>query len=168
MTFYQLYLIEILHQTTTLQETVSSSVWLYLIEILHQTTTCWYESFSLLLLYLIEILHQTTTRVSCQIRRIRCILLKFYIKPQRRGRHLLNFSVLYRSSRLEKQMRKRRRSEFDVFFCISKNENTVFLEKFQLLRHIRLRPFALAPEVENVSILFIRHRQNTCKSYRRH
>lgn len=97
-----------------------------------------------------------------------CILLKFYIKPQRRGRHLLNFSVLYRSSRSEKQMRKRRRSEFDVFFCISKNENTVFLEKFQLLRHIRLRPFALAPEVENVSILFIRHRQNTCKSYRRH
>lgn len=65
-------------------------------------------------------------------------------------------------------MRKLRRSEFDVFFCISKNENTVFLEKFQLLRHIRFRPFALAPEVENVSILFVRHRQNTCKSSRRH
>ena len=97
-----------------------------------------------------------------------CILLKFYIKPQRRGRHLLNFSALYRSSWSENRMRKRRRSEFDVLFSISKNENTVFLEKFQLLRHIRLRPFTFAPEVENVSILFVCHRQNTCKSCRRH
>ena len=34
-----LYLIEILHQTTTCTEKVSLPDWLYLIEILHQTTT---------------------------------------------------------------------------------------------------------------------------------
>ena len=77
-----LYLIEILHQTTTLGCQFRFICKLYLIEILHQTTTKdlqkWYE----LKLYLIEILHQTTTLcyiivcVSC------CILSKFYIKPQ--------------------------------------------------------------------------------------
>ena len=34
-----LYLIEILHQTTTLRDQGNTSRWLYLIEILHQTTT---------------------------------------------------------------------------------------------------------------------------------
>ena len=34
-------------------------------------------------LYLIEILHQTTTRVCCLGTLLRCILSKFYIKPQR-------------------------------------------------------------------------------------
>ena len=33
-------------------------------------------------LYLIEILHQTTTRASMVACSLRCILLKFYIKPQ--------------------------------------------------------------------------------------
>ena len=55
---------------------------LYLIEILHQTTTTVIRSISCTRLYLIEILHQTTT-----LRRQRndwfgCILSKFYIKPQ--------------------------------------------------------------------------------------
>ena len=56
---------------------------LYLIEILHQTTTS--RNFRLfpLLLYLIEILHQTTTRHTHARYRTSCILLKFYIKPQR-------------------------------------------------------------------------------------
>ena len=39
MTQIQLYLIEILHQTTTEKQDEFLSVWLYLIEILHQTTT---------------------------------------------------------------------------------------------------------------------------------
>ena len=38
------------------------------------------------MLYLIEILHQTTTQDSQGLHFRRCILLKFYIKPQRRGR----------------------------------------------------------------------------------
>ena len=37
--FIKLYLIEILHQTTTYTVIVLINPWLYLIEILHQTTT---------------------------------------------------------------------------------------------------------------------------------
>ena len=56
-----LYLIEILHQTTTQSTVDRNAAALYLIEILHQTTTV-PSTFSLVvLLYLIEILHQTTT-----------------------------------------------------------------------------------------------------------
>ena len=55
---------------------------LYLIEILHQTTTCWHVHPDRLVLYLIEILHQTTTAVCRDWLSGRCILLKFYIKPQ--------------------------------------------------------------------------------------
>ena len=79
---YVLYLIEILHQTTTEMVAYISFILLYLIEILHQTTTIFYKLAQRLLLYLIEILHQTTTverpipLYSC------CILSKFYIKPQ--------------------------------------------------------------------------------------
>ena len=56
--------------------------WLYLIEILHQTTTDTGEMTTAIELYLIEILHQTTTCLHRQYPTRRCILLKFYIKPQ--------------------------------------------------------------------------------------
>ena len=56
---------------------------LYLIEILHQTTTCPSVADGSLRLYLIEILHQTTTMLPCRVALHRCILSKFYIKPQR-------------------------------------------------------------------------------------
>ena len=56
-----LYLIEILHQTTTARRQPASRAELYLIEILHQTTTTARRSASRISLYLIEILHQTTT-----------------------------------------------------------------------------------------------------------
>ena len=49
-------------------------------------------------LYLIEILHQTTTHSYHIHTACSCILLKFYIKPQRRVRYLLDFSVLRRLS----------------------------------------------------------------------
>ena len=55
---------------------------LYLIEILHQTTTCKSHTLGLPLLYLIEILHQTTTRLFLPRHPLCCILSKFYIKPQ--------------------------------------------------------------------------------------
>ena len=58
---------------------------LYLIEILHQTTTENHSSFAASSLYLIEILHQTTTRVETFRLMFGCILSKFYIKPQRRA-----------------------------------------------------------------------------------
>ena len=141
---------------------------LYLIEILHQTTTQLVAVLRNDRLYLIEILHQTTTMPFLQCGSERCILLKFYIKPQRRVYYLFDFSALCRFVRPGNRMQNLRRSEFDALFCISKNKDTVFSEKFQLLRHVRFCPFALAPEVENVSILFVCHRQNTRKSSRRH
>ena len=77
-----LYLIEILHQTTT-QSTVSrNDAALYLIEILHQTTTLGAGGNRYSELYLIEILHQTTTNQQAIFITISCILSKFYIKPQ--------------------------------------------------------------------------------------
>ena len=57
----KLYLIEILHQTTTSSLRIRSKTSLYLIEILHQTTTIWRPIVRKVKLYLIEILHQTTT-----------------------------------------------------------------------------------------------------------
>ena len=57
---------------------------LYLIEILHQTTTQSPDYRKHYALYLIEILHQTTTASSMCASACSCILSKFYIKPQRR------------------------------------------------------------------------------------
>ena len=59
-----------------------NSTKLYLIEILHQTTTRRRKLSYVRALYLIEILHQTTTARAPSARPLRCILLKFYIKPQ--------------------------------------------------------------------------------------
>ena len=80
--FQQLYLIEILHQTTTFRDSLRDHIRLYLIEILHQTTTPLNTRFFRSLLYLIEILHQTTTTSGATPLLFRCILSKFYIKPQ--------------------------------------------------------------------------------------
>ena len=63
----KLYLIEILHQTTTVRNEFDTDRVLYLIEILHQTTTTSIELWSGTSLYLIEILHQTTTRLPREI-----------------------------------------------------------------------------------------------------
>ena len=88
----KLYLIEILHQTTTTPVSMVLLVSLYLIEILHQTTTLVSSIVAALALYLIEILHQTTTLRRFLLRRLSCILLKFYIKPQQRVRHKIGHS----------------------------------------------------------------------------
>ena len=55
---------------------------LYLIEILHQTTTIRATEGPACRLYLIEILHQTTTLRLTLTSGFSCILSKFYIKPQ--------------------------------------------------------------------------------------
>ena len=61
---------------------VNATMSLYLIEILHQTTTTIGALLSKIGLYLIEILHQTTTPPLLRARLACCILSKFYIKPQ--------------------------------------------------------------------------------------
>ena len=82
LNFPELYLIEILHQTTTRLSACARASWLYLIEILHQTTTSRPCERLTTWLYLIEILHQTTTAELAEQLLERCILSKFYIKPQ--------------------------------------------------------------------------------------
>ena len=86
LSFSALYLIEILHQTTTSRVSIRQRPELYLIEILHQTTTIGVLSRFAFRLYLIEILHQTTTPEKANEKYKGCILSKFYIKPQRRCR----------------------------------------------------------------------------------
>ena len=72
---------------------------LYLIEILHQTTTVTAAAQLLAQLYLIEILHQTTTNGDYYDLSLCCILSKFYIKPQhRQARSPLFRVVSYRNS----------------------------------------------------------------------
>ena len=87
----QLYLIEILHQTTTYFDSKVVKSRLYLIEILHQTTTSNQLLISESSLYLIEILHQTTTYQPHILLDVRCILSKFYIKPQRSAMRYQNW-----------------------------------------------------------------------------
>ena len=95
----RLYLIEILHQTTTYERNDFWLVELYLIEILHQTTTALTLLWQVVLLYLIEILHQTTTTSIRFLGSICCILSKFYIKPQLVEVNLLLHTVVsYRNS----------------------------------------------------------------------
>ena len=72
---------------------------LYLIEILHQTTTRVVTRPLGGRLYLIEILHQTTTLEQRRSVAPRCILSKFYIKPQLRAHYQKNREVVsYRNS----------------------------------------------------------------------
>ena len=96
---FVLYLIEILHQTTTLALKMIKGGTLYLIEILHQTTTTTTSTPNATQLYLIEILHQTTTCTAALRILPRCILSKFYIKPQLLAIRLLLLGVVsYRNS----------------------------------------------------------------------
>ena len=68
-----LYLIEILHQTTTMYDFYMKDMELYLIEILHQTTTPFEGFCPLSELYLIEILHQTTTSPRTRTRSLQVV-----------------------------------------------------------------------------------------------
>ena len=95
----KLYLIEILHQTTTMPRAEQRGHGLYLIEILHQTTTLGEELLLTPQLYLIEILHQTTTDDEIDQIWAGCILSKFYIKPQLETLSFLTLTVVsYRNS----------------------------------------------------------------------
>ena len=81
-----LYLIEILHQTTT-SPLASRAIWCCILSkfyIKPQLEGALARRVGLL--YLIEILHQTTTDRPAISHAQRCILSKFYIKPQRRWR----------------------------------------------------------------------------------
>ena len=82
-----LYLIEILHQTTTRRTEVESLSWLYLIEILHQTTTVLPFLVILLRCILSKFYIKPQLRLERELAYCSCILSKFYIKPQHPRRH---------------------------------------------------------------------------------
>ena len=94
-----LYLIEILHQTTTLGVRHTSWMLLYLIEILHQTTTCVHFAYVFHGCILSKFYIKPQLFIDASPSPICCILSKFYIKPQQRVRHTLGHSVVsYRNS----------------------------------------------------------------------
>ena len=80
---WRLYLIEILHQTTTVGTTGEWNSRLYLIEILHQTTTC--SRFVIVFpgCILLKFYIKPQQMPAKKLEGVSCILLKFYIKPQR-------------------------------------------------------------------------------------
>ena len=78
----KLFLISILHQTTTYSSTQTTVRQLFLISILHQTTTARALPNTRASLFLISILHQTTTVLSAACFPSSCFLFQFYIKPQ--------------------------------------------------------------------------------------
>ena len=79
---FELFLIPILHQTTTDRCSTLKTVALFLIPILHQTTTHGRLGLHNFALFLIPILHQTTTS-TCSGKSVTCCSsFQFYIKPQ--------------------------------------------------------------------------------------
>ena len=93
-----LFLIPILHQTTTLVMMAVLQMALFLIPILHQTTTVTSIYLLSLVLFLIPILHQTTTRRLRSGPPIGCFSFQFYIKPQPMQRLFKCFRVVSHSN----------------------------------------------------------------------
>ena len=105
---------------------------------------CYLNSSRSCRLYLIEFLHQTTTCAPVIVRTMRCILLNFYIKPQRgfevqrHGRRLYLIEFLHQTTTTgcvridfmafmpgfptEKNGFELRGSRFDVFFSYFKEQ----------------------------------------------
>ena len=79
---FKLYIIRVLHQTTTIGAINQLAPELYIIRVLHQTTTVEHHVVDGRRLYIIRVLHQTTTEHACIDQAYCCILLEFYIKPQ--------------------------------------------------------------------------------------
>ena len=86
---------------------------MYLIEILHQTTTDANFVYTVGALYLIEILHQTTTQSTIDRNTAGCILSKFYIKPQLQMRFFDDFTVVSYRNSTSNHNRQRRHHDHD-------------------------------------------------------
>ena len=126
-----LYLIEILHQTTTALLTLSLVVQLYLIEILHQTTTVQIRNDKgegcILSKFYIKPQHVLDSYAA----RYGCILSKFYIKPQR---SLRSIAMTLRCI-LSKFYIKPQRSEQPYFLCFRCILSKFYIKPQQRVRH---------------------------------
>ena len=142
-----LYLIEILHQTTTLPVASLPAVWLYLIEILHQTTTVIRLSTGTPELYLIEILHQTTTLARCAKDNPGCILSKFYIKPQHGDMTIPAGSVVsYRNSTSNHNVNPTVAAFDELYLIEILHQTTTFPRDKQSTRCCILSKFYIKPQ----------------------
>ena len=126
---YTLYLIEFLHQTTTPLGGRVKKKSLYLIEFLHQTTTTTARRGRSRRLYLIEFLHQTTTFAVSRTACSRCILLNFYIKPQPRAVFALILWLLCPVSRLKKTGLNSAEVDLMSFFVFQRTNIAKYLRK---------------------------------------
>ena len=142
-----LYLIEILHQTTTFGHLRLRLFALYLIEILHQTTTMSRTIAPTSELYLIEIPHQTTTQRLRTRSLLGCILSKFYIKPQLFEGFIKEDSVVsYRNSTSNHNFMECNQKAAELYLIeILHQTTTVYLSIFPLQGCI-LSKFYIKPQ----------------------
>ena len=116
-------------------------------------------------LYSIQFLHQITTRTEVPPMNSRCIVSNFYIKSQPQVLHLLIIRVLHPYVPRKKRCSANWGSRFDAVFPFCK---TNISKKFQLLRYFGTGAFDLAPEIQNLAVLFVRYAQDARHSGRRH
>ena len=135
------------------------------ISILHQTTTprCSKHLNTCCVIFLFYIKPQlsilTIYASSC------CVIFLFYIKPQLRAGYRLIMRRLCCKSVARKCACAIRRSGNDAIISILFANVS---KKFQLLRHVGLFPFDLAPEIANLAVLLVRDAQHAGVPRRRH
>lgn len=160
----RLYYIHILHQTTTFTCTSKGRTMLCYILIPYQTTTIELDRLEpneLYYIFHIKPQHQVGTAHEI----FRCIIFLFYIKPQRRAGYRLIMRCLCGKSVARKCACAIRRSGNDAILSILYANVS---KKFQLLRHVGLFPFDLAPEIANLAVLLVRDAQHAGVPRRRH
>ncbi len=162
---HELCYISILHQTTTRPSAAAIHSLLCYISILHQTTTPSRCAETPSKLCYISILHQTTTITQRATHCESCVIFLFYIKPQLRAGYRLIMRRLCCKSVARKCACAIRRSGNDAIISILFANVS---KKFQLLRHVGLFPFDLAPEIANLAVLLVRDAQHAGVPRRRH
>ena len=101
----RLFLISILHQTTTTKAMEALHIELFLISILHQTTTLSGHPLILLKLFLISILHQTTTAAIIGRARRRLFLISILHQTTTSDMRFVDcHSVIWPNERYERRM----------------------------------------------------------------
>ena len=129
-----LYLIEILHQTTTIGNKRLKRSGLYLIEILHQTTTMDRPEMATpcCILSKFYIKPQPSARVRESLKG--CILSKFYIKPQQRIRHKIGHSCCILSKFYIKPQLSRQKASY---YCVVSYRNSTSNHNSSTYNHSR-------------------------------
>ncbi len=101
----ELFLISILHQTTTGNAQVYGNAWLFLISILHQTTTTEAPVPSASMLFLISILHQTTTEDPVSVNIVWLFLISILHQTTTSDMRFVDcHSVMWPNERYERRM----------------------------------------------------------------